>query len=80
MWDQDQETAIRSPRGGPKITWGGAPFTPKTGPNRLRFVLTGSSPEVERLVTLGATRLAAGDGQVEMTDPDGNEFSFVVRA
>jgi len=23
VWDQDQETAIRSPLGGPKITWGG---------------------------------------------------------
>ncbi|MEP6800235.1 MAG: VOC family protein, partial [Lapillicoccus sp.] len=23
VWDQDQETAIRSPHGGPKITWGG---------------------------------------------------------
>ena len=22
VWDQDQETAIRSPHGGPKITWG----------------------------------------------------------
>ena len=25
VWDQDQETAIRSPHGGPKITWGGPP-------------------------------------------------------
>ena len=24
VWDQDQETAIRSPAGGPKITWGGS--------------------------------------------------------
>ncbi|RSN62810.1 bleomycin resistance protein [Amycolatopsis sp. WAC 04182] len=79
VWDQDQETAIRSPHGGPKITWGGPPFTPKTGPNRLRFVLSGALPEVERLVALGATRLGTGDGQVAMTDPDGNEFSFVVR-
>ncbi|MFE6611091.1 VOC family protein [Amycolatopsis sp. NPDC057786] len=79
VWDQDQETAIRTPHGGPKITWGGPPFTPKTGPNRLRFVLSGSLPEVERLVALGASRLGAGDGQVEMADPDGNEFSFVVR-
>ena len=37
VWDQDQETAIRSPRGGPKITWGGPPLTPKTGKNRLHF-------------------------------------------
>ena len=25
VWDQDEETAIQSPRGGPKITWGGPP-------------------------------------------------------
>jgi predicted enzyme related to lactoylglutathione lyase len=34
VWDQDQETAIRSPHGGPKITWGGPPLMPKTGKNR----------------------------------------------
>ena len=27
VWDQDQETAIRSPYGGPKITWGGPPLS-----------------------------------------------------
>ncbi len=76
VWDQDQETAIRSPRGGPKITWGGPPFTPKTGPNRLRFELRGTLAEVDRLVSLGANRLGAGEGgRVELTDPDGNEFS-----
>jgi hypothetical protein len=26
VWDQDQETAIRSPRGGPEVTWGGPPL------------------------------------------------------
>ena len=31
VWDQDQETAIRSPRGGPKVTWGGPPLMPRTG-------------------------------------------------
>ncbi|MFK0249832.1 VOC family protein [Amycolatopsis azurea] len=79
VWDQDQETAIRSPHGGPKITWGGPPFTPKTGPNRLRFVLNGSRVEIDRLVSLGATRVGPEEnGRVEMTDPDGNEFSVVV--
>ena len=29
VWDQDQETAIRSPHGGPKITWGGPPVAPE---------------------------------------------------
>jgi hypothetical protein len=37
VWDQDQETAIRSPHGGPKITWGGPPLMPRTGRDRLRF-------------------------------------------
>ncbi|WP_340683172.1 VOC family protein [Amycolatopsis coloradensis] len=79
VWDKDQETAIRSPHGGPKITWGGPPFTPKTGPNRLRFVLSGSLPEAERLVALGASHPGMVEEQMTMTDPDGNEFSFVVR-
>ena len=39
VWDQDQETAIRSPHGGPKITWGGPPLMPRTGKNRLHFDL-----------------------------------------
>jgi hypothetical protein len=37
VWDQHQETAIRSPHGGPKVTWGGPPVAPKTGKNRLHF-------------------------------------------
>ncbi|WP_436762733.1 VOC family protein [Streptosporangium sp. V21-05] len=82
VWDQDQETAIRSPHGGPKITWGGPPVAPKTGKNRLRFDLAPSpngdqEAEVARLVSLGATRIDVGPheaGQVMMADPDGNEF------
>jgi predicted enzyme related to lactoylglutathione lyase len=81
-WDQDQETAIRSPHGGPKITWGGPPLMPKTGKNRLRFDLAPPAhgdrqAEVDRLVSLGATRLDTGQGEagrVVMADPDGNEF------
>ncbi|WP_066361632.1 VOC family protein [Herbidospora mongoliensis] len=72
VWDQDEETAIRSPLGGPKITWGGPPLPVKTGPNRLRFELSGV--EVAWLVSLGATLL--DDGPVAlMADPDGNEFT-----
>ncbi|MDP9845461.1 VOC family protein [Streptosporangium lutulentum] len=82
VWDQDQETAIRSPHGGPKITWGGPPVAPKTGRNRLHFDLAppahgDQQAEVDRLVALGATRLDVGRreaGQVVMADPDGNEF------
>ncbi|OUC91671.1 VOC family protein [Streptosporangium minutum] len=82
VWDQDQETAIRSPHGGPKITWGGPPLMPKTGKNRLRFDLAPPAhgdrqAEVDRLVSLGATRIdigRRGGSQVVMADPDGNEF------
>jgi predicted enzyme related to lactoylglutathione lyase len=82
VWDQDQETAIRSPRGGPKITWGGPPLMPKTGKNRLHLDVAppahgDQQAEVGRLVSLGATRIDIGQGDVRwvvMADPDGNEF------
>jgi hypothetical protein len=82
VWDQNQETAIRSPDGGPKISWGGLPLKPKTGKNRVHFDIAplpgGDQPaEVERLISLGAKRASVGQGQVSreaMTDPDGNEF------
>jgi predicted enzyme related to lactoylglutathione lyase len=82
VWDQDQETAIRSPHGGPKITWGGPPVNPKSGKNRLHFDLAppaagNQHAEVDRLVSLGATRIDIGQGEVGwvvMADPDGNEF------
>src|ERR1035437_5948755 len=65
VWDQDQETAIRSPRGGPKITWGGPPLMPRTGKTRLHFDLAppadgDQQAEVNRLVSLGATRIDIG--------------------
>jgi catechol 2,3-dioxygenase-like lactoylglutathione lyase family enzyme len=82
VWDQNQETAIRSPRGGPKISWGGPPLTPKSGKNRLHFDLAtpaggDQQAEVGRLVSLGATRVDIGQGEVSwvvMADPDGHEF------
>lgn len=80
VWDQDEETAIQSPRGGTKITWGGPPVNPKTGKNRLYFDLTpaaGVDPqtEIDRLTTLGATRLDTDPTHgIPMADPDGNEF------
>ncbi|MYR43876.1 VOC family protein [Streptomyces sp. SID5910] len=89
VWDQDQETAIQSPSGGTKITWGGPPVAPQTGANRLCFELTlpagaGWEAETARLVSLGARRTDAGTGtgiegdggRVLMLDPDGNEFSL----
>lgn len=85
VWDQDQETAIRSPHGGPKLTWGGPPVLPKVGRNRLHFDVAASSDqqaEIERLVSLGATRLDSGEGAVDrvvLADPDGNEFCVLTR-
>jgi hypothetical protein len=85
VWDRDEETAIRSPSGGPKITWGGGPLTPKTGKYRLHFDIAplpnGDHPaEIERLISLGATRIDIGQGDVSwtvMADPDGHEFCLL---
>jgi hypothetical protein len=83
VWDQNQETAIRAPDGtGPLITWGGPPIAPKIGKNRLHLDIAPPSrgdqrAEVDRLVTLGASRIDIGQGDVSwvvMADPDGNEF------
>jgi len=79
VWDEDEETAVQSPRGGTKVAWGGPPLAPKTGRNRqrLHLSLTGRDlpAEIERPVALGATPLGnGGEGVVEMADPDGNEF------
>jgi hypothetical protein len=80
VWDQDEETAIQSPRGGTKISWGGPPVAPKLGKNRLHLDLAPTGDqllEVERLVTLGASRLDTGmhePGSVVLADPDGNEL------
>ena len=82
VWDQDQETSIRSPNGGPKISWGGPPLMLKTGKYRMHFDLAppvhgDQQAEVDRLVSLGATRIDIGQGEVSwvvMADPDGHEF------
>jgi hypothetical protein len=85
IWDQDQETAIRSPHGGPKLTWGGPPLMPRTGKHRVHFDLAPSGDgdhraEADRLVALGATRSDIGQGDVGwvvMADPDGHEFCLL---
>ncbi|SPF01556.1 VOC family protein [Streptomyces sp. MA5143a] len=82
VWDQDEETAIQSPHGGPKITWGGPPVAPKHGRNRLHFDLApppggDQRAEVDHLLSLGAKLLDPaphGDGRITMLDPDDNEF------
>ena len=82
VWDQDEETAIQSPRGGSKIAWGGPPVAPKTGKNRLHLDIAppadgDQQAEVDRLISLGAAPIDIGQGDVSwvvMADPDGNEF------
>ncbi|WP_328323626.1 VOC family protein [Kribbella sp. NBC_00382] len=82
VWDQDEETAIQSSRGGSKISWGGPPVRPKTAKNRLHLDIappagSDQQTEVDRLISLGAKRnesSAGDDGAIPMTDPDGNEF------
>jgi hypothetical protein len=82
VWDQNEETAIRAPDGsGPFVTWG-PPLGPKRGKNRLHLHIApldhaDQQAEVERLVSLGATRLDIGHGQADtvvMADLDDNEF------
>ncbi|HJQ00124.1 MAG TPA: VOC family protein [Jatrophihabitans sp.] len=82
VWDQDEETAIRSPHGGPKISWGGPPLMPRAGKNRLHLDIAPAvdgdqQAEVDRLISLGASRIDIGQGDVSwvvLADPDGNEF------
>jgi hypothetical protein len=80
IWDQDDETAIRSPEGtGPVLSWGGSPLGPKDGDNRLWLELTpelGRSvdDEVDRLVRLGAELVVNGPERAQLRDPDGNEL------
>ncbi len=82
VWDQGEETAIQSPRGGTKITWGGPREDPKTGRNRLHLDLAASGGadlqrEADRLVSLGASSVGGHAGRIAMADPDGNEFCLL---
>jgi hypothetical protein len=77
VWDENEETAVQSPFGGTKVSWGGPPVEPKHGRNRQRFDLVTADPlsEAERLLSLGAALVAHLVDGVELADPDGNEFS-----
>lgn len=79
VWDRDEETAVQSPAGGTKLSWGGPPVSPKRARNRQRFDLAAADPrqEVARLVAVGAKRLGDRGGSIELADPDGNEFRVV---
>jgi len=83
VWDQDQETAVQSPHGGTKVSWGGQPV-PDVVRNRHRFELApvreDLAAEADRLGSLGATRRESGNrghDVVAMADPDGNEFRLI---
>jgi Glyoxalase-like domain len=75
VWDQHEETAVQSPAGGTKVSWGGEPVSSTHVRNRQRLELAAVDlpGEVARLVGGGATRLDTTDG-VALADPDGNEF------
>lgn len=81
IWDQDQETAIQSPDGGTKISWGGEPADPPEVRRRHRLYLVTAGDrraEIDRLISLGATRNSAwqhGTTAV-LSDPGGNEFEL----
>lgn len=75
VWDQDEETAIQSPRGGTKITWGGPPVSPSVGKDLFLTVEVDGAADAERLVQLGASSLDQGT----WIDPDGNKFSVLTR-
>jgi hypothetical protein len=86
VWDQDEETAVQSPRGGTKVAWGGPPSAPKPSTNRQRLLLAPSDDhdsEVARLLSLGATRVDDWDGDgregggTTLADPDGNELRLL---
>ncbi len=85
VWDQDQETAIRSPAGGPKITWGGPPLMPRPPVTRQHYDLVpapgaDATSETQRLVGLGARVLRREDDRVVLADPDGNDFCLLTGA
>jgi len=82
VWDQGLQTAIRSPRGGPKISWDAERMMALPENDRLHFDIAppaggDQQAEVDRLVSLGATLIDTSPGEVSwvpMADPDGREF------
>ena len=82
VWDQDEETAVQSPQGGTKVAWGGMPVLPvdPIQPQHFELIVVAGDleAEVDRLVSLGATRRErGGNGVVVLADPDGVEFRVV---
>jgi hypothetical protein len=81
VWDEHEETAIQSPQGGTKISWGGPPFAVRQGriPHRFELASDDVDAEVARLVTLGARALTVEDDIAVLADPDDNELALSSR-
>ena len=79
VWEVGEETAIQSPSGGTKISWGGDSLEPSMRADRQFFVFTVAASEVdaevERLLALGASRRDSSLPFV-LTDPDGIDFEL----
>jgi catechol 2,3-dioxygenase-like lactoylglutathione lyase family enzyme len=78
VWDDDGETAVQSPHGGTKLAWGGPPASPTEGRARQRFTVVADGDrdaEVDRLLSLGATRTADG----ALLDPGRHAFRLLSR-
>jgi Glyoxalase-like domain len=79
VWDEGEQIAIQSPIGGTKISWDAwaRPAVDRNATTGPRFDLLTSdlAGETERLVALGATRLADRPAGIELADPDGNPFT-----
>jgi hypothetical protein len=87
VWDQEEQTAVQSPRGGTKISWDPWPKPtptearlgragPALGESRQRFDLVAPDlgAELTRLAALGATEIADRHVGVDLADPDGHVF------
>lgn len=81
--DEEEQTAVQSPRAGTKIAWESwrvdSPAPPESR-RRQRFDLVSSNPaaDADRLVALGAERPRAAADGIELADPGGDVF--VLRA
>lgn len=69
VWDQDEETAIRAPDGVGQFITFGPQLSEKIAKNRLHLDIAppkdvDQRAEVDRLVSLGATRIDIGQGDV----------------
>ena len=87
VWDQDQETAIRSPARRSEDHVGRSAVHAEDGEEPAALRPRSTCPgdhhaEVDRLVSLGATRIDIGQDEVSsvaLADPDGNEFCVLPR-